>query len=104
MNIILAPEAIADLDDICTFSADDDPQRAMVLLARIEKRIGQLRDNPSLGRPGRVPGTRELVVPRTPFIVPYQVIGTMVEVLRVYHGARQWPEQFGSGDSDGYSP
>ena len=99
MNIILAPEALADLDDICAFIADDDAQRAMVLLERIEKRIEQLRDNPSLGRPGRVPGTRELVVPRTPFIVPYQVTSTMIEVLRVYHGARQWPEQF--GDSDG---
>lgn len=102
MNIILAPEAIADLDDICMFIADDDPQRALALLARIEKRIEQLRDNPSLGRPGRVPGTRELVVPRTPFIVPYQMTGAMIEVLRVYHGARQWPEQF--GDSDGENP
>lgn len=99
MNIILAPEAITDLDDICTFIADDDPQRAMILLARIEKRIEQLRDNLSLGRPGRVPGTRELVVPRTPFIVPYQMTGAMIEVLRVYHGAQPWPESF--GDSDG---
>lgn len=85
MNIILAPEAIADLDDICTFIADDDPQRAMVLLARIEKHIEQLSDNPSLGRPGRAPGTRELVVPRTPFIIPYQMTGTIIEIIHPSH-------------------
>jgi addiction module RelE/StbE family toxin len=99
MNIILAPEAIADLDDIFAFLADDDPYRATVILERIEKRIEQLRDHPFLGRSGRVTGTRELVVSRTPFIVPYQVTGTTVEVLRVYHEARQWPEQFGDGQS-----
>ncbi len=38
-----------------------------------------------------MPGTRELVVTGTPYIVPYRVKGQEVEVLRVYHGARHWP-------------
>lgn len=44
-----------------------------------------------MGRPGRVPGTRELVIANTPFLVPYRVKGDTVIVLRVFHGARRWP-------------
>jgi toxin ParE1/3/4 len=45
-----------------------------------------------MGRPGRVPGTRELVIPKTPFIVPYRLQRKVIQILRVYHGARRWPE------------
>jgi hypothetical protein len=48
----------------------------------IEKLLSQ---NPELGRPGRVPGTRELFIPKTLFVVPYRVSNTVLEVLRVYH-------------------
>jgi len=44
-----------------------------------------------MGRFGRVPGTRELVIPRTPFIMPYKLEGKVIHVLRVFHGARRWP-------------
>ena len=47
-----------------------------------------------MGRLGRVPGTRELVTPRTPFIVPYKLEGEVIQVLRVFHGARRWPTSF----------
>ena len=49
--------------------------------------------HPEIGRPGRVPGTRELVVPRTPFIIPYRVKDNAVQILRVYHAARKWPSE-----------
>jgi toxin ParE1/3/4 len=42
-----------------------------------------------MGRRGRVLETRELVIPRTPFIVPYAI-----HVLRIFRAARQWPEAF----------
>jgi toxin ParE1/3/4 len=47
-----------------------------------------------MGRAGRVTGTRELVIPNTPFIVPYRGKGEMVIILRVFHAARRWPESF----------
>ena len=47
-----------------------------------------------MGRPGRVPGTRELVIAQTPYVVPYLVQGAAIQILRVYHGARRWPEGF----------
>jgi len=53
-----------------------------------------LPNNPEMGRPGRVPGTRELLIPRTPFIVPYRLVGNTIQILRIFHGARRWPEAF----------
>jgi toxin ParE1/3/4 len=44
---------------------------------------------------GRWPGTRELIIPRTPDILPYRVRGEIVEIVRVFHGARRWPEEPG---------
>ena len=93
MRIVLSPEAVEDLDQIFDYILEENPHMAAVVLQRIRDRIGALVDAPHLGRPGRVPGTRELIVPRTPFLVPYQVAGGVVEILRVYHGARQWPDE-----------
>jgi plasmid stabilization system protein ParE len=46
------------------------------------------------GRPGRVPGTRELVISDTPFIAAYAIEKARIVILAVYHGAQQWPESF----------
>ena len=64
---------------------------ADLILNTIER---TLTENPELGRPGRVPGTRELVVLHTPYIIPYRVREDVVEILRIFHGARRWPTQF----------
>jgi toxin ParE1/3/4 len=50
-------------------------------------------ENPRIGRPGRVPESRELVVAHTPYIVPYRLRPGTIEVLGVYHGARRWPDR-----------
>jgi toxin ParE1/3/4 len=57
-------------------------------------RVDTLADHPEIGRPGRIPGTRELVITNTPFVVPYRVRGDLIEVLSVFHGARRWPDSF----------
>lgn len=54
--------------------------------------VQQLAVFPMSGRPGRVPGTRELVISNTPFIAAYAIEKTRIVVLAVYHGAQQWPE------------
>jgi len=54
---------------------------------------GLLAEHPKLGAPGRVPGTRELVIPKTPYIIPYRVRGTKIEIARVYHTSRRWPDR-----------
>ena len=58
----------------------------------IENQVERLSDHPYSGRSGRIEGTREMVVNRTPFIVGYRTSGDTVYVLRVLHGARQWPD------------
>ncbi|UHD16257.1 type II toxin-antitoxin system RelE/ParE family toxin [Thiocapsa bogorovii] len=74
------------------YIASDNPDTARALLKRLRSRITDLEDAPHIGRPGRVPGTRELAIPGTAHIVPYQVSGDQMQILRVYHGARQWPD------------
>ena len=95
MNILWSPEAIDDLTSLRAYIAEDDPAAARGVVLHIIHNIEQLLpNNPQMGRPGRVPGTRELVIPKTPFIVPYRLQRNVIQILRVYHGARRWPESF----------
>ncbi|MGA2849078.1 MAG: type II toxin-antitoxin system RelE/ParE family toxin [Terracidiphilus sp.] len=61
---------------------------------RIMKTVRRLGQMPYAGRVGRIEGTREAVVNRTPYIVVYQVSQETVEILGIWHGARLWPESF----------
>ena len=95
MNPIWSPEAIADLAALRTYISQDDPAAAQRVALHIIRSVETLLPNsPEMGRPGRVPGTRELVIPRTPYIVPYRLVGKTIQVLRVFHSARRWPEDF----------
>jgi len=51
-----------------------------------------LSNHPAIGKPGRIPGTREIVAAGTTYIVPYRVVGNEVQILRILHGAGKWPE------------
>jgi toxin ParE1/3/4 len=95
MIIVWSPQAIDDLAALRAYLAEDDKAAAQRTVLHIIRNIEQLlSDNPNMGRPGRVPSTRELVVARTPTIVPYRIRNNRLQVLRVYHGARKWPERF----------
>ncbi len=94
MNIIWSPQAIEDLTSLRAYIAEDDPAAARRVALHIIHSIEQLLpDNPHIGRAGRVPGTREFVVPLTPYIVPYRVQRSTIQILRIYHGARHWPDR-----------
>jgi toxin ParE1/3/4 len=58
---------------------------------RIQSHVEMLDKFPQLGRPGRIEDTRELVIPHTPYIATYRISSTTVRILRVLHGAQQWP-------------
>jgi len=91
MKIRWVRPALQDLKDVGNYTADS-PDVAKSVLARIRQSSKLLGDQPQTGRPGRVPGTREFVVPGTSFILPYRVISDEVQILRVIHGARRWPK------------
>ena len=95
MIVVWSDEALDDLEALRTYIEQDDPVAAQRVAYRILEAVGSLLPtNPVMGRAGRVPGTRELVVPRTPFVVPYRINGRVLQILRVYHGTRRWPEKF----------
>jgi toxin ParE1/3/4 len=95
MTPVWSPEAIADLVALRAYIEQGDAAAAQRVALHIMHNVETLLPNsPEMGRPGRVPGTRELVIPRTPFIVPYRLVGNAIHVLRVFHSARQWPETF----------
>lgn len=77
--------ALRNLDEEASFIAADDAVAAGLVVERVLWAVAQLAEQPGLGRPGRVPGTRELIVSKTRYIVPYRVQGDTVEVLRVFH-------------------
>ena len=84
--------ALNDLLKIEKYIANDSPQIAKNILSLIWEATELLEEHPHIGRPGRVSGTRELVIPDTPFIIPYRVISGEIQILRVIHGARKWPK------------
>jgi toxin ParE1/3/4 len=85
--------ALANPDAEAEYIAVDDRAATGRVVLRILRAVDLLKKNPALGRAGRVTGTRELVVAGTPYIVPYRVRGEAVEILRVFHAARKWPEK-----------
>lgn len=86
--------ALRNLDDEAAYIAMDDPKAAQMVVRRVLDAVAALAEQPALGRPGRVAGTRELVVLKTHYIVPYRVQGQTVEVLRVFHTSRRLPRQW----------
>jgi toxin ParE1/3/4 len=92
---VWSPEVIDDLVALRAYIEQDDPAAGQRVALHIVRNIETLLSNhPEMGRPGRVPGTRELVIPKTPFIVPYRLVGNTIQILRIFHGARRWPEGF----------
>ncbi len=94
MKIVWTRLALSDLNAAYSYIAANNPNAAVDTIDRIEKSVNTLKQYPEMGRPGRIPGTKELVVNRTPFILPYRVQGEQIEILAVIHAARQWPESF----------
>ena len=98
MKLVWTKQAIADLDRAYSYIAETDPDRSQDMIGRIEKAVQSLQQFPKMGRPGRVPQTRELVISRTPFILPYRVWQNRIEILAVLHGSRRWPDDFQATD------
>lgn len=93
--------ALADLEEARVYIALDKPGAAEAVAVRIRAAVDGLQQFPERGRPGRRPGTRELVIPRTPFVVPYRIVGREIHVLAVLHGKRAWPPAFGGFPDEG---
>ncbi len=91
MEIIWLRRAVNDLVALRRYIGQDNPDAAYRISVRLLEAVARLAQHPAMGRPGRVPGTRELVIPGTPYIVPYRVRGGKLEILRVLHATQRWP-------------
>jgi toxin ParE1/3/4 len=92
MQVRWLRKALANLDQAADYIAQDNRAAAAAIVKEAFRLTDLLADNPNMGRPGRVPGTRELVMAHYPYIIPYRIRNGWVEVLRVFHAARRWPE------------
>ena len=79
--------ALASVDEIAGFIAKDNPTRATSFVLELQAAVTNLQAHPGMGRAGRVPGTRELVLHKN-YIAIYRVRGDDVEILRLHHSAR----------------
>ena len=92
MKLVWGRYALEDRRAIFSYLERHNPTAAADMDEMIQGAVQNLRSYPNMGRQGRVTNTRELVVVGTPFIVAYAVMADRVKLLRVPHGAQQWPE------------
>jgi plasmid stabilization system protein ParE len=84
--------AYRDLQETYAYMAEDDPETAADVITGIQDAANLLSTSPGLGRPGRVPNTRELILPRLSFLIAYRLVQRDVEILGVLHMKRS-PEE-----------
>lgn len=90
MQLVWTPESVEDREAIYAFIEADNPRPALALDTLISEKAERLLEQPGLGRPGRVPGTRELVL-HPNYLLVYDEVQDCLRILRVLHAARQWP-------------
>jgi addiction module RelE/StbE family toxin len=93
MQVRWLRRALENLDDEAAYIAEDNPRMAAEFVRHMREGAAMLADHLNMGRPGRIAGTRELVVTRFSYILPYRVRGGSVEILRIFHTARKWPRR-----------
>ena len=87
MAIKWTKTALRSVDEIAGYIAKDNPLRATTFVQALKNAVTKLQDHPGMGRAGRVPGTRELVLHKN-YLAIYRVRGDDVEILRLHHAAR----------------
>ncbi len=90
MTVRWTPTALRDLESLAQYIAEDAPEAAANMVARILSGIEALQRQPEMGRRGRVAGTRELII--APYIVAYRLTRNTIDLVAIVHGARRWPD------------
>lgn len=97
MQVRWTETAARDLEEIFEFVRQESDSRARAVAELLFDSAVSLSSMPNRGRRGRLEGTRELIVPSSPYIIVYRVVRPAIQILRIYHGAREWlPQDFES--------
>lgn len=91
MRITWLATAKRDFVSQIAFVGERNPNAAVRLGDNVHAAVRALLDHPLLGRPGRVSGTRELVIRNTPYVMVYRIEKDRIALLRLLHGAQRWP-------------
>lgn len=96
MQIKWLIKALENLNDEAEYIAKNDLAAAKLVVQRIYNTVKLLDNNPAQGVPGRIHGTRELIVPDTRYIIPYRVKPELnqIQILRVFHTSRKSPKRW----------
>jgi addiction module RelE/StbE family toxin len=92
LTTVWTEAAVRHLESAWEYLAIDSPAAAASQIDRILDAVERLSQYPELGRKGRIPSARELVVPDTPFLIAYRIHKHEIQILAVLHGARRWPD------------
>lgn len=92
MKLTWSVFALSDRDAIFTYIEAENPSAAILVDERIVAAVRRLIDFPASGRVGRIAGTRELVINDTPYVAAYAITESTIRILRVLHGAQEWPD------------
>jgi toxin ParE1/3/4 len=93
MKVVWSRRAIRHLTALRGYIEADNPPAAAAVVAKIVESVERLVYQPHSGRPGRIAGTRELVVPGTPYLIPYRVRAGLLDLIAVFHGKQKWPKR-----------
>ena len=91
MKVVWSRRAIRHLVHLREYLEKESEKGVARVAGRMLEFVEVLQDHPNMGCPGRLPGTRELVVPGTSYIIPYRVRSERLELIAVFHGRQQWP-------------
>jgi plasmid stabilization system protein ParE len=93
VTVVWSPRALGHLADVRAYIARERPDAASRTATTLLAAVDRLAALPNLGRPGRLSGTRELVVPGTRYVIPYRVRSERLEIIAVLHGRQRWPKR-----------
>jgi toxin ParE1/3/4 len=93
VTVVWSPRAVGHLADLRAYIAHENRGAAARMATTLLAAVDRLAELPNLGRPGRVSGTRELVVPSTQYVIPYRVRGERLEIIAVFHARQRWPKR-----------
>jgi len=82
--------ALDELETLIRYIAQFNVSAAEAMQERLESVVLPLSQHPYLYRPGRVPGTREIVA-HPNYIVVYRVLADCIEIIKVLHARQQYP-------------
>ncbi len=93
MKVVWSQQARQEWLDQYRFYFGRNPEAARRIRQTVMEAVGNLRDHPKIGRPGRIEDTRELVISGTPFVAIYDISPNRVEILHFYDGRQDWQDK-----------